>query len=150
EWGVCPKPSFAVMDYNHTEFEDRSFDVIWCIESVCHCEDKASFVREASRLLKSGGRLIIADGFTTKSDNLTHKQKMRMDRWLQGWGVKSLETQRSFLNTLERSGFTNIAYTDETSHILPSSKRLYLISWPAYIISKMGEWLRLRSAMQTN
>jgi cyclopropane fatty-acyl-phospholipid synthase-like methyltransferase len=141
--------SFQVMDYTKTNFDSASFDVVWGIESICHTQDKSDFMREAKRLLKPEGRLVVADGFATRTE-MTQPQKNEMKWWLNGWGVDSLDTQQQFENQLNTVGFKNVTYTDMTNHVFPSSRRLYYISFPAIALSKCGEWLGLRSKVQTS
>ncbi len=145
---VQPLPVFQVMDYTCTNFPNHFFDVIWGIESICHTEDKSLFIKEAARLLKPTGRLIIADGFAMK-DCYPPKERDSMERWLEGWGVKVLDTRQTFENHLQQQGFKNISFTNATAHIMPSSKRLYLYSWPTLMLSRLGECLGWRSKSQT-
>jgi tocopherol O-methyltransferase len=147
--GVDGLVNFETMDFCHTTFPDASFDVIWGIESVCHAEKKLSFVQEAYRLLKEGGRLIVADGFATKS-MYSQQQFFEMSQWLNNWGVESLDTQKVFEHHLTSSGFFDVVYRNATANIMPSSKRLYHLSFPIVIISKVGEWLGIRKKIQTN
>lgn len=141
--------NFQTMDFCHTDFPNASFDVIWGIESICHAEDKAEFIKEAYRLLTPGGRLIVADGFSSRTD-FVKKQKEDMHQWLNGWGVESLETKKQFEVHLEKNGFKEISYQNVTENVMPSSKRLYWISFPAVIFSTLGEWVGLRKKIQTN
>lgn len=147
--GVDSLVSFEVMDFCHTTFYDASFDVIWGIESICHAEDKMKFVQEASRLLKKGGRLIMADGFSSKLP-YSENDVQEMGKWLEGWGVASLDTHEQFRQYLDISGFSDISYRNVTANVMPSSKRLYGISFPALFFSKIGEWMGMRTKRQTN
>lgn len=52
--------TFAVADVLHTPFPDQHFDLIWSLESGEHYPDKEQFFRESARLLKPGGRLLMA------------------------------------------------------------------------------------------
>ena len=49
-----------------------SFDCIWISEAMSHLPDKELFFRNASMLLKAGGKLIVADWF--KAEELTNAQ----------------------------------------------------------------------------
>lgn len=140
---------FEEMDFCQTSFPNASFDVVWGIESICHADEKLLFVKEAYRILKEGGRLIIADGFSVKEKN-TRRENEEMSRWLKGWGVDKLETQKEFMSHLKSVGFSEINYRNVNSFVMPSSKRLYWISFPAIVLSKLGEWLRIRKKIQTN
>jgi tocopherol O-methyltransferase len=145
---VEPQPSFQVMDYTCMSFPDHFFDVVWGIESICHAVDKSLFIKEAFRVLKPGGRLIVADGFAMPY-LCSVKEQYQMERWLKGWGVQALDTAQLFEKHLKDYGFKNTLFKDVTSHVLPSSKRLYLYSWPAILISKLGELAGWRSNSQT-
>ena len=63
EIGMHKKVSFEQKDYTNTLYPANSFDVVWAVESVCYADDKSDFLKEAHRILKHGGRLIIADFF---------------------------------------------------------------------------------------
>lgn len=145
---VSPQLSFLVMDYTCTTFPSESFDVVWAIESVCHVEDKRLFIQEAFRLLKPGGRLIVADGFAWKPAH-SEKEHHQMKSWLKGWGVTSLDTSQHFQACLEQIGFEEIKFKDITSHVLPSSKKLYVYSWLTLSLSKLAELIGWRTRTQT-
>ncbi len=54
---------FFVKDFTSTKFPPNSFDVVWGLESICYAKNKRDFLSEARRILKKGGRIIVADGF---------------------------------------------------------------------------------------
>jgi len=51
---------FQVMDALAMTFPDNSFDVVWACESGEHMPDKKKYVEEMARVLKPGGRIVIA------------------------------------------------------------------------------------------
>ncbi len=129
---------FKVMSYMQTSFADASFDVVWGLESICYAENKKQFIQEAFRLLKPGGRLIIADGMVTKFEN---NENNIIKKWLKGWKVNYLESPERLQQFYKEIGFENIKYTDITKYTKDSSKRLLKI----YYASKMwGFWKKIR------
>ena len=118
------KVCFETMDYCHTNFPDQNFDVIWGCESFCYAADKAQLMQEAFRLLKPGGRMILADGFVSDFENNNHPF---IRHWLDGWQVNYLETPLRLQQLMRMAGFENITHRDISVFIESSSRRLYRI-----------------------
>ena len=122
EKGVEANVNFQVMDYCNTSFPDESFDIVWGCESICYAGNKEDFIKEAWRLLKPGGRLIVADGFVTQFQNNDDRV---IRQWLDGWQVNYLETPQRFARFMEQAGFNNISYRDISKFTSNSCRRLY-------------------------
>ena len=128
--GLQDKVAFQVMDYTQTSFKDESFDVIWVCESVSSAQDNTAFIREAYRLLKKGGRLILSDFFLTKENQQDNHRWI--PKWLDTWGINNLTTKEYFVHELETTGFDVKENLDYTSKIRKSAQRLYYASiWGA-------------------
>jgi tocopherol O-methyltransferase len=148
ELRLANPPKFLQMDYTKTTFPDKSFDIVWAIESVCHASDKRDFIKEAWRLLKPGGKLIVADGFHVKNEYNDAEKKI-LEKVVHGWAVDKMESIPNFEKFLVEQGFQIAEKKDATKNVLPSSKRLFLYSFPAIAFSKIGEYCRWSTAAQT-
>lgn len=133
--GMQHLANFEVQDYTATTYPDASFDVIWGIESICHAPDKKDFIKEAYRLLKPGGRLIVADFY--KQENLTGKDADQIQRWANGWAIDDYATKESFRDHLNETGFSITRFEDATKAIVPSAKRLYRSYFLGWLPAKM-------------
>lgn len=114
---------FGLEDYTATSFEDGSFDQIWAIESVTSAQDKRAFAREASRLLKPGGKLIIADYFRTP-DKPADKERL-LEKWQNCWGLAEIMILEDYLKPFQKEGLRPVEKKDITQNIYPSSKMMY-------------------------
>ena len=118
--------TFELQNYNHTNFPSDTFDVVWAIESFDYALDKRALFEEVYRLLKSGGRLIVADFFQNRDirnrneelifDNITTTLAVHQTQW---WG--------EYLPIFKELGFKNVRELDKTSAVRPSSNHLYRV-----------------------
>lgn len=141
--GVADLTEFHTMNYLSTSFEDASFDVVWGLESICYAKEKRDFLREANRLLKDNGRLIIADAFTAKK--FSREEQKLFDNWKKGMSLDSLSSDDDFWSALHEEEFSNIEFEDVTLNVLPSSKLLYKSTLVPYWIRKIGHKLGIKS-----
>lgn len=146
--GVASQVEFGVADYCGTPFANDSFDIVWGLESICYALDKRAFIKEAYRLLRPGGRLVVADGFA-KRTTFNAAEWEAVQAFLDGWTVPNLVTPTQFQSYLEESGFVDIGVTDITSNVMPSAERMYRTAALTTPIQKTLQWLGIRTSAQT-
>lgn len=145
--GVHHLVDFKVMNYCMTDFPDASFDVVWGCESICYAESKEQFIKEAFRILKPGGRLVVTDGFVTRFENNEHPI---VRNWIDGWLVNYLETPERFESFMNNEGFMNINYRNISKEASHSSRRLYRFYYLArlYLLWKKINFSKPATDMQ--
>jgi cyclopropane fatty-acyl-phospholipid synthase-like methyltransferase len=121
--GIESLARFEIRDYSETNFHTASFDVVWALESMCHALSKRHVAAEAFRVLKPGGKFIVADGFRTARPFLNDDEAL-MTNWLSGWAIPDIDTPQEFTRALQEVGFVNIEMEDATEPIRPSIKHL--------------------------
>lgn len=146
--GVAENIDFEVADFCATPCADETFDIVWGLESVCHALNKADFIREAFRVLKQGGRLVVCDGFLMQRE-VTNKNWSSMVDCLDGWAVPNLCLRDEFEQMLGKQGFSDIKYDDITEQTIPSADYMYKVAKRLQPMQKMSQWLGLRSEAQT-
>lgn len=145
--GVADLVDFKVADFCQMPFEDESFDVVWALESSCYAVDKGDFLREAWRVLRPGGRVVVCDGFFTRREfNAEEWQEIVV--CLNGWAVPNLCIKDEFSGMLAQHGFHDITMRDLMPETMDSINYMRKVAkrWrPIHIAS---EWLGLRTEGQ--
>jgi len=138
---------FKIMNYCDTNFPGESFDVVWGCESICYADDKEQFIKEAFRLLKPGGRLVVADGFVT---DFANNDRSIIRKWLDGWQVNYLESMDRFEAFMNTAGFKNIFSRDISEFTTHSSQRLFKFYFLAnlYLVWKTVTFSNQATEMQ--
>lgn len=122
--GVGGLASFKMMNYTATTFEDNSFDFVWAIESMQTAVDKADFLKEAKRILKPGGKIVIADCF--KSSDYPFEKSKLMKLMFNGWAVSDVLSLNEFVQKANQFGFTIAKEQDVTKEVSPSVLRFFI------------------------
>jgi len=143
---LADKIEFERSDFICTAFSTGSFDVVWALESLCHAEAKSGFYREAARLLRPGGRLVIAE-FIRRTRRLDREAEQVVREWLDGWAIPDLDTEREH-DAAATAGFSDIRMRDCTGSTRPSLTRLYRMAVAAQPLNEALYRLGVRNRMQ--
>ncbi|MEQ8704584.1 MAG: methyltransferase domain-containing protein [Phaeodactylibacter sp.] len=140
---------FIEGDFCQTPLKAESIDVVWACESLCHANDKQAFYTEAYRVLKPGGRLVIAEYIRHRRPLGEADEKLLLD-WVNRWAIPDLDTAAEHKSYLQKAGFEQIKIEDFTRYAFISLKNLYQISrrwlWANYLLYPIG----LRTRAQHN
>lgn len=112
--------SGEVADFHSLPFDDDSFDVVYAQEAICHSPDPLKVLGEAMRVLRSGGRLVLAE-YILAGDGDSVSGALRVLQ--RSWAMPKL---------LEHGGLQDWAddncepwqLRDVTTHMIPSLRRL--------------------------
>ena len=131
-----PNLNFICGNYLNSGMDNEIFDGIWALETICHCQDKLDFIKEAHRLLKPGGVLVLAEYFVKKHEFSNSKS---IKKWLNYWAIPGLEVYSGFISKLEANDFEIIKEKDATKNIWKSSFYMFLASFPGMLTTEFNQ-----------
>ena len=142
ERGLGGTVRFERADYTDTGFDDGDFDVVWAQESACHAPDKLAFCGEAARLLRHGGRLVMAEYVLRPGE-----PGADIAAWERGWEMTLLD-EASWRSSLEAAGFVDIEFDDITIRMRRSLRRLDRLCKALSPVAKVLHTVRIRTEAQ--
>lgn len=116
--------SFLLADYTATPFPDASFDVVWACESLCHAPQKTAFYHEAYRLLRPGGRLVMAE-YLRSARPLPPSQETLLAAWLRPWAIPDIDTVEEHRAHALAAGFAGFSEKNVTPQVWVSLRNLH-------------------------
>lgn len=154
-----PNVAFVLANYLNMPFADNSLDVVWAVESVCHAPEKMLFYKEAYRVLRPGGKLVMADSIRTERPLPPQKEKL-LHEIFGRWAIPDIDTVEEHRRHAQEAGFSSFKNRDVTANVLKSyqnlkalCKRYEWLSWLLYktkLLSQTRHYNMLGSGKQAD
>lgn len=136
-------------DYTNLPFAAGVADGVWAVESSCHAEgaDKLRVIREMARVLKKGGRFVVADCFIKKTEKPFNPVMNQFYKAIcRNWVLPEMAALDDFVLALKANGMSEITVEDISWQIAPSVAHAPFAVM-TFILKKLlaGEPLKQRS-----
>ncbi len=90
-------------------FADDSIDVVVNIESACHYSDRGQFLREVSRILKPGGKIVAMDWMARDGITADEYEKY-IQPMCEPWALVSLDQPSTYTQRLREAGLEVVEF----------------------------------------
>ncbi|MEA5447723.1 methyltransferase domain-containing protein [Leptolyngbya sp. CCNP1308] len=120
---AVPRATFQVADALNTPFADHSFDLVWSMESGEHMPDKVAFLQECYRVLKPGGKLLMATWChrptTSLGGPLTWLEQRQLDWIYRVYGLPYVISLPDYEAIAQNCGFSQLKAADWSLAVAP-------------------------------
>ncbi len=113
---VAGKTAYRVRDWYDNDFADARFDVVQSVESMEHMVDLPRFFREAWRVMKPGGRLVICAWMSCENPGRLSK-RLLLDATVREAHLAGIRPASEFQAATEAAGFVNFKMTDYARNV---------------------------------
>ena len=112
---------FTAGSFQEMSFANETFDVVWSLESIEHATSVEIFIKECFRVLKPGGKIIIAGTFKGR-DTLSAEEQRQLDVGMSAAGAfNDFRTANQVGEIIEEAGFSNLQNIDRKDLIMKSA-----------------------------
>ncbi|MEM9272343.1 MAG: methyltransferase domain-containing protein [Cyanobacteria bacterium P01_F01_bin.143] len=120
--GLEKQVEFQVANALAMPFADNSFDLVWSLESGEHMPDKATFLQECHRVLRPGGKLILATWChreTSVAGELTLDEVRHLKEIYRVYCLPYVISLSEYKAIAQTTGFENIKSDDWSMRVAP-------------------------------
>ena len=141
---------FIVENYLDTGLPDNYFDGVFALESLCYTQNQKTFVNEMYRVLKSGGKIAILEGFLKDDTPFNPIMKKIFNAFLVRRSVPALESLTAFKSYMLMAGFEKIDIMDLAEKGNVGAPRIqvyvnFLINFFRFLSSQLKMSLNLKN-----
>ena len=144
-----PNAKFELVDALNMSYPDNSFDLVWGCESGEHMPDKEKYVQEMARVLKPGGRLVIATWCQRdlkKGEEFNPKERKTLDYLYGEWTHPYFISVQEYGRIAEATGkLDDIVLEDWAQETIPAWRQsIWAGVWdPWPVISRPHLWWKV-------
>ncbi|MFE7129715.1 methyltransferase domain-containing protein [Streptomyces sp. NPDC057638] len=126
EWSTArPRAAgtrFELADVTRLPYADASFDAAWAIESLLHIPSRSAALAEAHRVVRPGGRLVVADLLLRGKVHGSAKAAVEATAGI--FQVASVATEQEYRQQLADVGWRVVEFTDIGDEVRPTYQRI--------------------------
>lgn len=119
-FGLGDRAQFQVADALALPFADQSFDLVWSMESGEHMPDKQQFLQECYRVLKPGGKFLMATWCHRPTPPaLTPEEQEHLEKIYRVYCLPYVISLPDYVQIAEQIGFGAVRSEDWSQAVAP-------------------------------